>query len=351
MSTPETSSTNTLKETPISSKFYQNLIVPSDPVVKPITNKSYKVIHNDGIMKNTTKHWDELNQLNKTPNRELFEARIKNFDRSCCQILIGATTFECHQTVLHCYSTYFTDLEIIKGEPINLPASEVNPVAFVKIYEWMLTTAQVERNGIIELYKAAKFLKIKELERQILICFDHCEVFYEDTAFSLYWEARTFNETDIQKLMLIRIQKFFLTLVATNQFLELTCKEVCSFLSSNSIGVRKESDVFYSALKWLDHNWEDRKGNAIELMGCVRFSLMLPWELTDLRTNNKSLVVQKVTEIPEVLEMIDTANRLIAFLVSFHKNIHCFSSFQDLLPQVSGHPQDMMMNLRFYRKS
>lgn len=313
MSTPQVSPTDSPEKIYISSKFYQNVCIKKTPEIKADTNKSYKTIHNGAIMENTIKSWNKLQQPNKKKYLELIKQRIRNFDRSDCQVIIGEAIFNCYRIVLQSYSVYFNNLNIINGKPIYLPADKINSVAFIKIYKWMLSpllpVPEVERNGIIELYVAAQFLEIDELRYQILACFDNCEIFNEDSAFYLYWEARSFNESDIQELMLMRIQKYFLTLVATKEFLELTCEEVCSFLSLNTIGVRKESDVFYSALKWLNHNWEDREEYAMDVMKCVRFTLMAPWELTELRKNNKSLEVQKITIIRGVLEMIDKALR------------------------------------------
>lgn len=264
-------------------------------------------------MVNTIQNWNKLQQPNKKNYTELIKQRIRNFDKYDCQVIIGDAIFYCYRIVLQSYSVYFNNLNLINGKPINLPTDKISSVAFIKIYNWMLSpllpVPKIERNGIIELYVAAQFLQIDELRYQILVCFDNWDIFTEDSAFSLYWESRSFNESDIQELMLIRIQKFFLTLVSTREFLELTCKEVCSFLSLNTIGVRKESDVFYSALKWLSHNWEEREEYVMDVMKCIRFTLMSPWELIELRKDNKSLVVQKITIITEVLEMIDKALR------------------------------------------
>lgn len=306
MTTPQTSPTDSTDHELVSFSFYQKVLVPKAPEIKKEAHKSFK--NKVEIIRNSTKDWDKLQQPDKKSYLEHIKLRIEDYEKADCQIRIGDAIFNCYKIVLQCYSDYFKNLSTKIDETIYLPAEEVNSLAFVKIYEWMLATnPKIERNGIIEFYKAAKFLKIKELQDHILICFDNNLVFNEDTAFSLYWEARFFNETVIKQIMAIRIQKFFLTMIAVKEFLEMTCEEVCSFLSKSSIGVRRESDVFYSGLKWLVHNWEERKPNVMNIMECIRFTLMTPWELTELRKNNKSLKVQMVTVFPGVLELIDNA--------------------------------------------
>lgn len=293
-----------------SSKFNSKVNIPSIPDIPALVNNtiSFKIIHDGAVLKNDGKDWQEIEQPVKSDVLKLIDQKITNFDKTDVKVLIGEQIFNCHKILLDCYSGYF-DAITLKSPEIILPADKINPKTFIKIYEWMLASDdhKLERSGIMELYAAAKFLRIKELTYHLYVCFGNLDCFNEDTAFVLYWEARMLNESLIQELMLPRIQKFFLTVVATTEYLEMTCPEICSFLTLNTIGVRKESDVFYSAMTWLNDNWDDREKYVLDVMKCVRFNLMSPWELTELRNDNKSLEVQKIAKITGVLEMIDSA--------------------------------------------
>lgn len=267
----------------------------------------FRTIHKGSLIKNDGKFWNHVEQPVKTHVLDLIEKQLSTFQNSDIQVIIDESIFSCHSILLQSYSGYFNQLSLNTSE-IILPSERVNSSSFIKIYEWMLADKpKIERPGIMELYVAAKFLKIENLILQIYGCFDNLECFSEDLAFVLYWEARSVNETEILALAMPRIKKFFLTMVATTEFLEMNFQEICEFLKMGSIGVRRETDVFFSGLTWLYHDWEDREKYVMDIMKCVRFVLMRPWELTELRNDNKSIEVENITKMPTVGKMIDNA--------------------------------------------
>lgn len=189
-------------------------------------------------------NWHGIKQPQKNDLIQLLLNMIKNYQHTNIQIIINDTTFNCHMIVLKCYSDFFKNLTNV--EQVILPADKVTAEAFAIIYEWMLAEKPiVQRDGILELYNAAQYLKIKELIHQCWFCLDDVDAFCEDSAFLLYLEARKFDHDILQKIMLTRISKFFLTLVASKDFLELTNNEICNLLKSNTIGVNSETDVTF----------------------------------------------------------------------------------------------------------
>lgn len=303
--TPQSSSTNS---TYISSTFYKNVCIGNIPEIEMNDTISFRTIHNEAVIKNDGKNWNQIKQPVKSDVLLLINKEITTFDKPDVQVVIGEAIFNCHKILLDCYSGYFRNINLNKPI-INLPSEKIKPTAFVKIYEWMLASnsPRFERPEMMELFMAANFLQINDLITHLFVCFENFNNFNEDSAFVLYWEARSCNETQTQELMLPRIQKFFLTMVTTTEFLEMNSQELCSFLKSNTIGIRRESDVFYSALTWLFNNWTEREVFVLDVMNCVRFNLMTPWELSEIRNNNKSYEVRKITKITEILEMIDEA--------------------------------------------
>lgn len=196
-----------------------------------------------GFDSKSVQNWSGIKQPPKTDLFELLRQMIMSFEKTNVQIRIADTTFNCHMLVLQCYSEFFKNLN---GEQqIVLPAEKVTPQAFYKVYEWMLTSQPiVQREGILELFNAAHFLKIRGLVAQCWVCLDDDVRFCEDAAFLLYLEARALDQDElIQRLMLKRVNKFFLTLVASKEFLDFEVDELCSLLSSNTICVNAEMDV------------------------------------------------------------------------------------------------------------
>lgn len=303
--TPQTTPTSSYY---ISSTFYKNVCIGNIPEIESNDTISFRTIHNGAIIKNDGTNWNHIKQPVKSDVLLLIRKEISTFDKPDVQVVIGEAMFNCHKILLDCYSGYFRNMSLDKPI-INLPSEKIKSTTFIKIYEWMLATdsPRIERPGMMELFVAANFLQINDFITHFFVCIDNLNHFNEDSAFVLYWEARTFNETQIQELMLPRIQKFFLTMVTTTEFLEMTSQELCSFLKSNTIGIRRESDVFYSALTWLFNNWEEREVYVFDIMNCVRFNLMTPWELSEIRNDNKSIEVRKITKITGILEIIDEA--------------------------------------------
>lgn len=62
-----------------------------------------------------------------------------------------------------------------------------------------------------------------------------------------------------------------------------------------------------SAIRWLNYNWTEREKFLLDVMNCVRFSLMTPWQLVELKKKAESQEITKVVEVEQVRKMIDDA--------------------------------------------
>lgn len=253
-------------------------------------------------------NWSGIRQPAKTDLFELLRRMLLNFEKTNVQIRIADTTYNCHMLVLQCYSEFF--MELTHEQHVILPADKVTAAAFYRVYEWMLSAEPlVQRDGILELFNAAQYLRIKGLVAQCWVCLDDDERFSEDAAFMLYLEARALGHGDelIQRLMLNRVGKFFLTLVASREFVEFEVDEVCRLLQSNSIAVNAETEVLMAATRWLDWDWPDRQRHLLAVMRCVRFGLMTPWQLVELKRNVDVREIRQFVECAEVQKMVDDA--------------------------------------------
>lgn len=182
-----------------------------------------------------------VKQPHKTDLATLLMKMIRKFENTNITITIDESTFNCHMMVLQCYSELFMKYPNVSN--MVLSSKKVTPHAFNMVYEWMLAVEPtVGRDGIVQLLSAAQYLKIDELTNQCWAYLDD-EQFSEDSAFLLYLEAREFGEESIQRLMICRIWKFFLTLVATKEFLDFADVELCKLLQSNLIAVNSEMEV------------------------------------------------------------------------------------------------------------
>ncbi|XP_050456430.1 uncharacterized protein LOC126854072 isoform X2 [Cataglyphis hispanica] len=258
--------------------------------------------------------WHNIVLPEKTDLYQELAKRITNYKNADCIVRIDQDEFYCHLLVLQSYSTFFDEKNY---KDINLSGSNVTSKAFSVIYDWMISPINdscqlLRRDNILEIFMAAQYLGIKELEEQCWAFIDNDELFSEDTAFLLYLEAKKIGNTAVMELMVPRIMKFFLMLVSTKDFLELSVDELCLLLKSNYICVNSEIEVLMSAVRWLMHDWNERKQYMLEVLKCVRFGLIAPWQLVDVKRNPENPEFMELMAYPEVQKMVDDG---LAFVI------------------------------------
>ncbi|XP_076182991.1 uncharacterized protein LOC143154856 [Ptiloglossa arizonensis] len=258
--------------------------------------------------------WDNIILPEKTDLYQELARRITNYKNADCIVRIGQDEFHCHLLVLQSYSAFFDEKNC---KDIDLTGSDVSSKAFSIIYDWMINSQNescrlLQRDNILEVFVAAQYLGIKELEEQCWAFIDNDELFTEDTAFLLYLEARKIKNTAVMELMLPRIMKFFLMLVSTKDFLDLSVDELCLLLKSNYICVNSEMEVLMSAVRWLMHDWANRSQQMLEVLKCIRFGLIAPWQLVDVKRNPENPEFMELMSFPEVQKMIDDG---LAFVI------------------------------------
>ncbi|GAB1870020.1 Kelch-like protein 26 [Camponotus japonicus] len=267
-----------------------------------------------GITNEQPINWDNIILPEKTDLYQELARRITNYKNADCIVRIDPDEYYCHLLVLQSYSTFFDEKNY---KDINLSGSSVTSKAFSIIYEWMISPINesyqlLRRDNILEIFMAAQYLGIKELEEQCWAFIDNDELFSEDTAFLLYLEAKKIGNTAVMELMVPRIIKFFLLLVSTKDFLELSVDELCLLLKSNYICVNSEIEVLMSAVRWLMHDWNERKQHMLEVLKCVRFGLIAPWQLVDVKRNPENPEFMELMAYPEVQKMVDDG---LAFVI------------------------------------
>lgn len=212
----------------------------------------------------------------------IMSSRMKTMLHPDVEVTVGDCLFGCNMLVLQSYSKYLRRLPRTT-KSITLDVNIVAPRSFVYLYDWMLADhARVTRIGIIELYRAAKFLEIEQLERQCFAYMDDRTRFMEATACMLYYESINMEQHDIRKLMLPRISKFFLIAVAFKDFLILPFEIIFEILSSSTIAVHSEIEILYTAIRWLGFAEEKREQYIFQILECVRFTRIPPVQLIRL---------------------------------------------------------------------
>lgn len=251
-------------------------------------------------------------------------------------VVIGNESFNCLMMILQSYSKYFK-VRSRHDKVITLPRSKITEKIFGKIYEWMLMESKaVERESLIPMLIGAQFLQMEPLEQQIWHLIQDGERFQENEAFLLYLEAREWYCEKVQSMMMNRVQRFFLTVVCSEEFLKMEPFEVRSWLKLNNIGINLEVEIFYAAVRWMFYDWETRKEYLMELMKVVRFGLFAPWRIVEYRHNKNMGRLEKVLENSELQNLLETS-------LSYATYRNCF---QD---DTSEHFADFLQRFGFNR--
>lgn len=236
------------------------------------------------------------------------------------EIVVGDQVFKCHLLVLRCYSEFFDKIaksDSVDSEIIQLPDSHVSPIAFDKVYKWILEDSPtIERMYFVEVFKAAKYLKIEELVSQCMKIIDDQDLIGEREALSFYLEAIKFDEPFLKDVMMKKFGTIFLTFVSSSEFLDLSFTNIQDLFKLNGIAVNSELDIFFAAILWLESDWKTRREHLIPLMSLVRFELMHSWQLVELKNCHGGL--KDFLSPDDMKDMIDEAIAIVALNKSNH---------------------------------
>ncbi|XP_017001137.2 kelch-like protein 26 [Drosophila takahashii] len=253
---------------------------------------------------------------------------VKRRAQTNSEVSIGKSRHPVHLMALQSFSRMFRDIS--NDLSVELPEEKITPRSFCLIYDWMIEDRPIlPRLGLLEVLQAATFLQIPQLISQCQYCLQNG--FKEDSAAILYFEAKILKLEQTHWEFLMRVSKFFLTLVASKEFLRLPLNPFLMLIRSSRIGVNTELEVFMAAARWLSHHWPQRQRNLTAVAGSIRFGLIQPWLLIRLQKPDVTAVeVRRIVTQPEVRQAIHdgiayTTTRLFygadreAFMQHLHK--------------------------------
>uniref|UniRef100_A0A182VUJ1 BACK domain-containing protein n=1 Tax=Anopheles minimus TaxID=112268 RepID=A0A182VUJ1_9DIPT len=237
----------------------------------------------------------------------LMEQKIKARENTDLQVHIEDTLIHCHLLPLQCFSEYF-EQEVRPGQAVvELPAQQVPSAAFQIVYDWILDpNRQLEWEHFVSVLSAAEFLRIPALVERCWQHLDNPKV-VENVAFFVFLQARKFRSVQLQPMMLRRICRFFLSLVSTPEFCELSLEELSVMLASNIVGVFDETDVFYAACQWLLYDWSERQHAVESVMKLVRFERMRTGDLARFCVYQDCAELQPILRHPATKQLVDRA--------------------------------------------
>ncbi|KAH8384706.1 hypothetical protein KR093_005651, partial [Drosophila rubida] len=225
---------------------------------------------------------------------------------------LGKRQLRCNRLLLMCHSEYAVRQLKDGRRELVLPEDRISWRGLQLICEWIKKSNDLlQRRHITTLLSTALFLEIEHLVNHIWHCLDLSDQFHEDQAFVVSQDSLKLHLNmplrGLDTAMLRRVRCFFLTLVSSSEFVQLTIEHICALLSSDELSVNCEKEVFFAALRWLSHDWAARKKHLMTVMQLIRLPLLLRKSLLELRRSTDHEVLNLVIAQPEFQKLIRAA--------------------------------------------
>ncbi|XP_063308860.1 kelch-like protein 40 [Pelobates fuscus] len=225
-----------------------------------------------------------------------------------CILKIKGKEFPCHRLVLSACSPYFramflSDLEESKKKEIEL--EDVDPEVMGKILNYIYTSEiEITETNVQDIFSVANMLQIPSIFTvcvsflQKKLCLSNCLAIFRlglmlDCA-RLAVSARDF------------LCDRFNLISRDEEFYQLGPDELIAIISSDSLNVEKEEDVFEVVMKWAARDKEKRIEALPVIFESIRFRLISPDYLKNKVEKNE--LVKSNMELLKKLEMVNEAH-------------------------------------------
>ncbi|XP_016951656.1 uncharacterized protein LOC108025631 [Drosophila biarmipes] len=271
-----------------------------------LTAHDFEVVWRSDSLSNMNRHLCsaeiiQIKENRKMANHEIIFGAIKNGWYDDLEIQIESRFYYVDR---YLFTHYARNFRHCSSSFLQFPVQKVQMGMLVRIYEWMLgdDLAFPIGNELIPFFAAAKFLGVKKLMEQYWGTFSKRgdRVIWELNAFHTFLMARQYQCEDIMAVMLERLRKCFLPVVASRELLEFDVNELAYLLGQDMLCVNSEDEIFFTAIYWLRFAWAERKKHAVSLMSKVRFSFLSPWLLRSIANNPENECIAEIGQKPEV---------------------------------------------------
>ncbi|XP_077531484.1 uncharacterized protein LOC144143561 [Haemaphysalis longicornis] len=256
-------------------------------------------------------------------------------------VRVAGRTFEVDLELLKKHSCYFAKcFHKLPQDALRIPLElqDVKPEVFEALVLFMETGfLDADPFTALDIYEAAMLLgvhrAVKEIKRITLIGskMERLLVWY-----------RTANKGSSgreRQAALRLVASRFDEVVADERFLRLSVAEVVPLFSCSRLGTSGELSVFVAALRWLNHDYSKRQQYVVQLLKCVRFSLMSREEIVHCF---HPPLLSNITRFPSVAFMVLSAFGVVCLQEEGRE--HLLSRFASqprtyLCPKQDGQPQ------------
>ncbi|KAH8418664.1 hypothetical protein KR222_009235 [Zaprionus bogoriensis] len=269
-----------------------------------------------------TNHWrvptEGIRLEKREPMLALFERTWQKYGTNDLLLRLGKSRLRCNRLLLIGFSAYAAEKLANGGKELVLSEDRVPYAGLLGVCAWMSKAhGKIDYAQLMQVMVAATFLRMDSLCRQIWYCLDLPHAVTEEHAFVMAHQANSMKLLmplpGLETTFLRRIKCFFLTLVASVEFLQLTPDLLCRLLSAD-VAVNSEREVFFAAVRWLTHDWATRSQFLLPVMDCVRLAQLPYNSLLVLPETTNDPMVNLVITHPDFREVFDRALAVHVFI-------------------------------------
>ncbi|NXM10610.1 KLH17 protein, partial [Ploceus nigricollis] len=197
-----------------------------------------------------------------------------------CDIVLHVATKEikAHKVVLASCSPYFhamftSKYEMSESRQTHVTLHDIDPQALEQLVQYAYTAEIVVGEGNVQtLLPAASLLQLNGVR-------DACCKFLlsqldPSNCLGIRGFADTHSCSDLLKSAHKYVLQHFVEVSKTEEFMLLPLKQVLDLISSDSLNVPSEEEVYRAVLSWVKHDVDSRRQHVPRLMKCVRLPLL-----------------------------------------------------------------------------
>ncbi|KAI5252927.1 Kelch-Like Protein 17 [Manis pentadactyla] len=195
-----------------------------------------------------------------------------------CDIIlhVAAKEIRAHKVVLASCSPYFHAMftnEMSESRQTHVTLHDIDPQALDQLVQFAYTAEIVVGEGNVQtLLPAASLLQLNGVR-------DACCKFLlsqldPSNCLGIRGFADTHSCSDLLKAAHRYVLQHFVDVAKTEEFMLLPLKQVLELVSSDSLNVPSEEDVYRAVLSWVKHDVDARRQHVPRLMKCVRLPLL-----------------------------------------------------------------------------
>ncbi|XP_035231775.1 kelch-like protein 3 [Stegodyphus dumicola] len=201
-------------------------------------------------------------------------------DVSLC---VEGEEFPCHKVVLASFSSYFKAMftsEMAESQQKEIVLNGVEATTLKLLLDYAYSaTVPINKQNVQALLSAANLLEVLPVRDA---CCQFLEKHMDETnCLGIHCFAEAHACEDLQQKAKDFALWYFRDVMKHEEILSLSQSKFIEFISSDSLNVEKEENVFGVALSWLNHSTTTRSEDFHKVLEQVRLPLLSPYYLHD----------------------------------------------------------------------